>query len=656
MNMTVIQKAAAQLCVSALFFATLVLPLQASEVIPVPNFKPVLLDGVEVPYPSHKPVLIENEAQWFSQSSETKQFEAMSLNLASLFSVEETPSYAHSYKPLSGKNAKLYQEIFSQQTLGDWQSADALMKKLTDDRLIGHVLSQRYLHENYRTSFKELQSWLSQYSDHPYAQEVYKLAISRRGDVPENQITLPKKERILSQVREPKIVYPKHYIAQIERSVGQNQDITTLSRKIRALVRTGRVFEAMEYYNGSLAREYLDRIEKDQIEAQLAAGLMYARKLDAALDKAVMVADRSGKYVPEASWIAGLVYWQMGEFGQAIPYFEKAGRSVYASGWHRAAGLFWAARSYNKIGDKTSYNKLMSEAAQHSRTFYGLLASRALGTVPQDFNWEKPEFTKKHEALILSQESGQRVLTLVAAQQYDIAESELLRMDYKSNPQMREAVLAYAMHVGLSGIALRLGNMVQDEQGRYYDSAAYPLSAWQPEDGYSLDPALVHAVMRQESRFDLNAKSYSGALGLMQVMPQTAAYIADRNGYGADVTEHKICMPEKNMKLGQDYIEYLFETRIVGGDVVGMLIAYNAGPGNLQKWRKKAGNPSDPLLLIETLPVEETRDYVERVLSNYWIYRMRTGQDIPSLAALARGKSPKYAQNFSIQAYQLASN
>ena len=97
------------------------------------------------------------------------------------------------------------------------------------------------------------------------------------------------------------------------------------------------------------------------------------------------------------------------------------------------------------------------------------------------------------------------------------------------------------------------------------------------------------------------------------------------------------------MKIGQDYLEYLLKSRYVKGDVVSLLIAYNAGPGNLLKWRKRLGNNTDPLLLIEMLPVHETRDYVEKVLSNYWIYRHRAGLDLPSLAAISKGKAPKYA-------------
>ena len=117
--------------------------------------------------------------------------------------------------------------------------------------------------------------------------------------------------------------------------------------------------------------------------------------------------------------------------------------------------------------------------------------------------------------------------------------------------------------------------------------------------------------------------------------------------------------PRFNMKLGQDYVDYLLKYRGIDGDIISMLIAYNAGPGNLQKWRKRIkGHENDPLLLIEMLPVKETRDYVEHVMSNYWVYSIRDGQMPQSLASLAKGKYHKYAAYGSDenQSIQLASN
>jgi soluble lytic murein transglycosylase-like protein len=80
----------------------------------------------------------------------------------------------------------------------------------------------------------------------------------------------------------------------------------------------------------------------------------------------------------------------------------------------------------------------------------------------------------------------------------------------------------------------------------------------------------------------------------------------------------------------------------VQGDILLLAVAYNAGPGNVAKWRKRGAYDDDPLLFIESIPSRETRLFVERVLTNLWIYRQRMGQDTPSLEAIAAGTRPVY--------------
>jgi soluble lytic murein transglycosylase-like protein len=100
--------------------------------------------------------------------------------------------------------------------------------------------------------------------------------------------------------------------------------------------------------------------------------------------------------------------------------------------------------------------------------------------------------------------------------------------------------------------------------------------------------------------------------------------------------------PEMNLEIGQKYVGHLLEQGAVDNELMSLAIAYNAGPGNLRKWKKELGDIDDPLLFIEMIPMAETRNYVERVLANYWIYRMRLGQPMPSLDAVAEGKWAVY--------------
>ena len=96
------------------------------------------------------------------------------------------------------------------------------------------------------------------------------------------------------------------------------------------------------------------------------------------------------------------------------------------------------------------------------------------------------------------------------------------------------------------------------------------------------------------------------------------------------------------MRLGQAYLLHLIEYDGVDGDLFRMMTAYNGGPGNLAKWDRNTRYDGDPLVFIESLPSRETRNYIERVLTYFWIYRDRLGQPTPSLDAIAAGEWPSY--------------
>jgi soluble lytic murein transglycosylase-like protein len=94
--------------------------------------------------------------------------------------------------------------------------------------------------------------------------------------------------------------------------------------------------------------------------------------------------------------------------------------------------------------------------------------------------------------------------------------------------------------------------------------------------------------------------------------------------------------------LGQRYLHYLARTEAVGNDLIRMLAAYNAGPGNLAKWLPAARHRDDPLLFIEAIPFDETRAHVQRVLAYSWIYASRLGLPAPSLDQLVQGEFPRF--------------
>lgn len=181
--------------------------------------------------------------------------------------------------------------------------------------------------------------------------------------------------------------------------------------------------------------------------------------------------------------------------------------------------------------------------------------------------------------------------------------------------------------------------------GRMLDYARYPIPAWQPQDGFTVDPALLYALMRQESGFRSSATNGgSGALGLMQLMPRTARMMKDSLAATSIslASEDDMADPVTNITLGQGYVRHLLENGLVQGNLIYMLTAYNAGPGRLAEWKAAIDYRGDPLLFIESIPSRETRVFIERVLANMWIYRIRFNQSTPSLDALAAGEWPGY--------------
>lgn len=557
---------------------------------------------------------------------------------------------------LSARDVETYHMIFDLQAHGKMDEADAYIARLSDKGLMGHVLYQRYMHPvAYRSTYGELKSWLESYADHPGAEKIYKLALARTPEGVKGALPHPQENGKVARVGNPKIQRARTYASTISRTSEQKRDIIRFSRNVRDLVRTGQADDALTLFGQAPERALMDAVELDRLQAQIAAGYLYAGKLDVALALAMQSADRSGLNAPTAGWVAGLAAWQRQDYASAARYFAMTGRSPYVSGWMASAGSYWAARAHGKLGDRKSRTAWLRHAAKQDRTFYGLLAVQALGRA-FDFNWSSPAFGEEQEQMIRDSQAGRRAMALVAAGRNEMAEAELMRLEYAGNDPLREAVLAYANKVGLPAVAMRLGQVTRLADGRYSDSAIYPLSPWSPEGGYAVDPALVHAVVRQESRFDMNAESHRGAMGLMQVMPETASYVMRDMSYAAGREgEVSLRMPDVNLEVGQSYLAYLLKNRLVKGDMVALLVAYNAGPGNLQRWRKERPT-DDPLLFIETIPVGETRDYVERVLSNYWIYRLRGREDTPTLAALSSGKSAQYAQILLDDGLKLAAN
>src|SRR5262249_27692982 len=137
---------------------------------------------------------------------------------------------------------------------------------------------------------------------------------------------------------------------------------------------------------------------------------------------------------------------------------------------------------------------------------------------------------------------------------------------------------------------------------------------------YDLDPALVYGLVRQESRFVPDIVSSAGAVGLMQLMPPTARWVARKTGRPGRAPIN-LEDPALNAELGAYYLRYVMER--LGRLPVLAAAAYNAGPNRAQAWRGPV--PLEGAIYVETIPFNETRDYAKKVLANAMFYQQRLG-------------------------------
>ncbi|MCX7960927.1 MAG: lytic transglycosylase domain-containing protein [Burkholderiales bacterium] len=136
---------------------------------------------------------------------------------------------------------------------------------------------------------------------------------------------------------------------------------------------------------------------------------------------------------------------------------------------------------------------------------------------------------------------------------------------------------------------------------------------------YGLEEAWLLGLVRQESRFVVNARSSAGAQGLMQLMPATASWVARRIGL-AGYHAGRVNEPETNIALGTRYLKFVLDEL---GHPVLALAAYNAGPGRARRWRD--ARPLEGAIYVETIPFKETRDYVKKVMANTMYYAQLYG-------------------------------
>jgi len=332
-----------------------------------------------------------------------------------------------------------------------------------------------------------------------------------------------------------------------------------------------------------------------------------------------------------AGWIA-LSFLNKPEV--ALSHFQRmASKSTLGTSVSKAN--YWLGRAYTSLGDGPSATSHFEKAARHSQHYYGQLALVRLGVTTMSLRplpaWQQSE------PLFNQREIVQAIKLFKENKTYDLARPLLRRLIYQVKAAGEMLLTArLAQDAQAHDLAILMSN-VANSRGVGLDLFAFPKDGLPRTKLASVDNAAIYAIARQESKFRASAVSHAGARGLMQLMPGTAKETAGKLGISYSKSR-LITDPAYNALLGSTYLKA--QLKRYDGSLVLAAAAYNAGGGNVNKWIKQYGDPResnvDPVVWIELIPFTETRGYVQKVLANYQIYKLRLGDSKLQMAKYLR--------------------
>ena len=532
-----------------------------------------------------------------------------------------------------------YRQAYVFQEECKWKSANKHILKISNKILMGHILAQRYLHPKcYRSNYLELYYWLQKYNDLPQAKRIYRLAIKR---MPKGYKS-PTKPIKPTGIVGDKVISKKSNKYKSSKKLSKNQRIEKqkLINAVKSRVNRGWPTGAVKILQQRDVNLLLDQVELDQQKELIAKGYFLANKNDLAVKYASEALVNSSARVPYAAWTAGLASWRLNEYKKAADFFSLFSISLKDDAWHQTSGSFWAARSYAKLGQYNNINFWLERASQNPNSFYGMLALEILG-IDEKINWGSNNTLNTSNSKLLNLPSGKRLQSLIQVGFNDELEKEIVHINSVLNKEIASESVKIAQHFNLAYTQLKIVNKLEQfgltiETGLYY-----PTPIWEPRGGFNINKELIYAFMHQESMFNAKAKSNQGAVGLMQVLPSTAKFITSSKDVKRS-NSNILTVPEINLEVGQEYIEYLLDLELVSNNLIYLAAAYNGGPGNLKKWKQETNYLDDPLFFMESIPSRETRWFIEKILTKYWIYQNKNQKEMTSLKMLANGKDPLY--------------
>ncbi len=372
-------------------------------------------------------------------------------------------------------------------------------------------------------------------------------------------------------------------------------------------------------------KDYLVRPDKWWFEREIISrSLIYKKRYALAYKIASNHALTNGPEYAAAEWMSGWIALSfLNDPLLAKDHFENFYNNVgYPISTSR--GAYWLAKTYQKLGKNELANEWFGKASKFLTTYYGQLAHMELYP-DQPFELSKDvEVSKEYRDYFFKKELVKTIYLLDELNE-DKYTKHILRHLANDDINNGSEVLAAELATSIDrfDFAIQIAKIASYEK-RFHNKYNYPIiSTPNYINGRKIpDTAFILSIIRQESEFDLSANSHAGAKGLMQLMPYTAKLVAKQ----AKLPYSKSRLTrdaEYNINLGSHYIAGLILE--YDGAYPFAIAAYNAGPKRVRYWKKINKNPQknqiDYVNWIELIKFKETRNYVQRVLENYNVYR-----------------------------------
>ena len=372
-------------------------------------------------------------------------------------------------------------------------------------------------------------------------------------------------------------------------------------------------------------KEYLVRPDKWWKEREIISrALLYKKKYEISYKISSNHGMTEGSEYAAAEWMSGWIALSfLNDPITAKDHFKNFYENVsYPISLSR--GAYWLGRAYEKIGEREQSNYWYSEATKYLTTYYGQLAFLKLNPNGK-FELEKDmEIDPKYRIQFFNKELV-KISYLLDELKKDKYTKHILRHLANDNIAKGSEVLAAELATSINryDFAIQVSK-IASYQKRFHNKYNYPIISTPKYINKRKIPesALILSIIRQESEFDLEANSHAGAKGLMQLMPYTAKLVSKQ----AKLPYSKSRLttdPEYNINLGSHYIAGLILQ--YDGAYPFAVAAYNAGPNRVKYWKKINKDPQkkqvDYVDWVELIKFRETRNYVQRVMENYNVYR-----------------------------------